>query len=69
MFGPKSGVHSGNYGNWMPNPAMRLAALLASMKDDTGRVLVATPEEPPLAMLLGNVADKQVPRAESGGEK
>jgi acetylornithine deacetylase/succinyl-diaminopimelate desuccinylase-like protein len=41
VFGPKSGVHSGNYGNWMPNPAQRLAALLASMKDDDGRVLVA----------------------------
>ena len=41
VFGPKSGVHSGNYGNWMPNPAMRLAALLASMKDEDGRVLVA----------------------------
>ena len=37
VFGPKSGVHSGNYGNWMPNPAMRLATLLASMKDDDGR--------------------------------
>ncbi len=41
VFGPKSGVHSGNYGNWMPNPAMRLAALLASMKDDEGRATVA----------------------------
>jgi acetylornithine deacetylase/succinyl-diaminopimelate desuccinylase-like protein len=41
VFGPKSGVHSGNYGNWMPNPAMRLAALLASMKDDSGRATVA----------------------------
>ena len=41
VFGPKSGVHSGNYGNWIPNPAMRLAALLASFKDDTGRVRVA----------------------------
>ena len=41
VFGPKSGVHSGNYGNWIPNPAMRLAALLASMKDDNGRVRVA----------------------------
>ena len=41
VFGPKSGVHSGNYGNWMPNPAMRLAALLASMKDDAGRAKVA----------------------------
>ena len=41
VFGPKSGVHSGNYGNWMPNPALRLATLLASMKDDDGRVKVA----------------------------
>jgi acetylornithine deacetylase/succinyl-diaminopimelate desuccinylase-like protein len=40
VFGPKSGVHSGNYGNWMPNPAMRLATLLASMKDDEGRVRI-----------------------------
>ncbi len=41
VFGPRSGVHSGNYGNWMPNPAMRLAALLASMKDEEGLVKVA----------------------------
>ena len=41
VFGPKAGVHSGNYGNWMPNPAQRLASLLASMKDDTGRVTIA----------------------------
>ena len=41
VYGPKSGVHSGNYGNWIPNPAMRLAALLGSMKGDDGRVLVA----------------------------
>jgi acetylornithine deacetylase/succinyl-diaminopimelate desuccinylase-like protein len=40
VFGPKSGVHSGNYGNWIPNPAARLAALLASMKEDDGRVAV-----------------------------
>jgi acetylornithine deacetylase/succinyl-diaminopimelate desuccinylase-like protein len=38
VFGPRSGVHSGNYGNWVPNPALRLAHLLASMKDDAGRV-------------------------------
>jgi acetylornithine deacetylase/succinyl-diaminopimelate desuccinylase-like protein len=41
VYGPKSGVHSGNYGNWIPNPAQRLAELLASMKDDDGRVTVA----------------------------
>ena len=40
VFGPKSGVHSGNYGNWIPNPAQRLAALLASMKNDDGKVTV-----------------------------
>ena len=32
VFGPKAGVHSGNYGNWIPNPAQRLASLLASMR-------------------------------------
>jgi acetylornithine deacetylase/succinyl-diaminopimelate desuccinylase-like protein len=40
VYGPRSGVHSGNYGNWIPNPALRLAHLLASMKDDRGHVLV-----------------------------
>jgi len=41
VYGPKSGVHSGNYGNWIPNPAVRLAQLLGSMKTDDGRVTVA----------------------------
>jgi acetylornithine deacetylase/succinyl-diaminopimelate desuccinylase-like protein len=40
VYGPKAGVHSGNYGNWVPNPALGLAHLLASMKDQDGRVLV-----------------------------
>jgi len=40
VYGPKVGVNSGNYGNWVPNPALELARLLASMKDDAGRVLV-----------------------------
>ncbi|MBA4138602.1 MAG: peptidase M20 [Opitutus sp.] len=39
-YGPKRPLHSGNYGNWAPNPAHRLVTLLASMKDDDGRVLV-----------------------------
>ncbi len=38
VFGPRQPAHSGNYGNYTPNPAMRLAQLLASMKDDEGRV-------------------------------
>ncbi|HWX40720.1 MAG TPA: M20/M25/M40 family metallo-hydrolase [Blastocatellia bacterium] len=41
IYGPDRPLHSGHYGNWAPNPAMRLAKLLASMKDDNGRVLIA----------------------------
>ncbi len=41
VYGPTQPLHSGHYGNWAPNPAMRLAQLLASMKDpDTSRVRV-----------------------------
>jgi acetylornithine deacetylase/succinyl-diaminopimelate desuccinylase-like protein len=39
-FGPRVPVHSGNYGNYTPNPALRLAQLLASMKDENGRVTI-----------------------------
>ena len=41
VYGPNRELHSGHYGNWAPNPAMMLAQLLASMKDDTGRVLIS----------------------------
>ena len=41
VYGPKSNLHSGHYGNYAPNPAQRLAALLATMKDDDGRVTIA----------------------------
>ena len=40
VYGPNHELHSGHYGNWAPNPAMMLARLLASMKDDSGRVLI-----------------------------
>jgi len=40
IYGPKHELHSGHYGNWAPNPAMMLARLLASMKDDEGRVTI-----------------------------
>jgi len=41
VYGAKRPLHSGHYGNWAPNPAMTLARLLASMKDDSGRVTIA----------------------------
>lgn len=40
VYGAKGDVHSGNYGNWAPDPSMRLAKLLATMKDGAGRVLI-----------------------------
>lgn len=40
VYGGKRPLHSGNYGNWAPNPAMRLAQLLASMKDKNGMVTI-----------------------------
>ena len=40
VYGADRALHSGHYGNWAPNPAMRLARLLTSMKDDSGRVLI-----------------------------
>jgi acetylornithine deacetylase/succinyl-diaminopimelate desuccinylase-like protein len=40
VYGPKRPLHSGNYGNWAPNPALSLVQLLASMKDNNGHILV-----------------------------
>ena len=40
VYGPARDLHSGNYGNWAPNPALQLSKLLASMKDDAGRVTI-----------------------------
>ena len=40
VYGPRHELHSGHYGNWAPNPAMMLAHLLASMKDENGHVLI-----------------------------
>jgi acetylornithine deacetylase/succinyl-diaminopimelate desuccinylase-like protein len=40
VYGARNELHSGHYGNWAPNPAMMLARLLASMKDENGHVLV-----------------------------
>lgn len=40
VYGPKVPLHSGHYGNYAPNPALRLAQLLASMKNDAGLVTI-----------------------------
>lgn len=40
VFGPKNPLHSGHYGNWVPNPVMELSKLLSSMKDENGVVTI-----------------------------
>src|SRR5246127_3303031 len=40
VYGAVRALHSGHYGNWAPNPAMELSRLLASMRDENGRVLI-----------------------------
>ncbi|WDI32610.1 M20/M25/M40 family metallo-hydrolase [Hyphococcus flavus] len=40
VYGPNRGLHSGHYGNWAPGPGWRLTQLLATMKDEKGRVRI-----------------------------
>ena len=40
VYGPIRPLHDGHYGNWAPNPASMLARLLASLRDDDGRILI-----------------------------
>lgn len=40
VYGANRPLHSGHYGNWSPNPALLLAKLLASMKDDRGNITI-----------------------------
>ncbi len=40
VYSAKRPLHSGHYGNWAPNPAMMMAELLASMKNEMGQVTI-----------------------------
>ncbi|PZU08731.1 M20/M25/M40 family metallo-hydrolase [Sphingomonas sp.] len=40
VWGARSELHSGHYGNYAANPAFGLAQLIATMKDADGRVLI-----------------------------
>lgn len=39
-YGPRVAQHSGHYGNFMPNPALALSQILASMKGPDGVVVI-----------------------------
>ncbi|MGB5436677.1 MAG: M20/M25/M40 family metallo-hydrolase [Maribacter sp.] len=40
IFGAKQDLHSGQYGNFAPNPVFKTAQLLGSLKDENGKVLI-----------------------------
>ncbi|WP_296705602.1 M20/M25/M40 family metallo-hydrolase [Algoriphagus sp.] len=40
VFGAKNNLHSGQYGNFAPNPVFTASRLLSAMKDETGKVLI-----------------------------
>ncbi|GAB5525510.1 MAG: dipeptidase [Roseivirga sp.] len=40
VFGARRALHSGQYGNFSPNPVFKLSRLIAGMKDEQGRVLI-----------------------------
>jgi acetylornithine deacetylase/succinyl-diaminopimelate desuccinylase-like protein len=40
VYTARQGMHSGNYGNWMPDANVRLAQLISSMLDARGAVIV-----------------------------
>ncbi len=39
-YGPSRALHSGHYGNWAPNPLVAMSRLIASLRDDDGRILI-----------------------------
>ncbi len=41
VYGPALSLHSGHYGNVAPNPGVRLARLIASMRADNGAITIA----------------------------
>jgi acetylornithine deacetylase/succinyl-diaminopimelate desuccinylase-like protein len=40
IYGPMRALHDGHYGNWVPNPAVMAANLIAQMRDDDGKILI-----------------------------
>jgi acetylornithine deacetylase/succinyl-diaminopimelate desuccinylase-like protein len=40
IYGPQKPLHDGHYGNWVPNPAVMAAELIAQMRDSEGRILI-----------------------------
>ena len=40
IYGPLRALHDGHYGNWVPNPAVMAAEVVAQLRDSEGRILI-----------------------------
>ncbi|MEO7207626.1 MAG: hypothetical protein ABI145_12755 [Steroidobacteraceae bacterium] len=40
VYGPTKPLHDGHYGSWAPSPAVMIASLIASLRDDEGHILI-----------------------------
>ena len=40
VYGPTKPLHDGHYGSWAPSPAVMIANLIASLRDDDGHILI-----------------------------
>jgi len=40
VYTARNSMHSGNYGNWLPDANVRLAQLISSMVDSSGKVII-----------------------------
>jgi acetylornithine deacetylase/succinyl-diaminopimelate desuccinylase-like protein len=40
VYGAMRPLHDGHYGSWAPSPAVMIAHLIASLRDDNGRILI-----------------------------
>jgi acetylornithine deacetylase/succinyl-diaminopimelate desuccinylase-like protein len=70
IYASKRPLHSGHYGNWAPNPAMMLAKLLSSMKDDNGKVTIKDFYDDVKALLPEEIkALKDVPKVDEKMKK
>jgi acetylornithine deacetylase/succinyl-diaminopimelate desuccinylase-like protein len=66
VYTAKGAMHSGNYGNWLPDANVRLAQLLASMVGPTGTIAIdgfyddVLPLPPPALKMMQEVPDDSV---------
>jgi acetylornithine deacetylase/succinyl-diaminopimelate desuccinylase-like protein len=40
VYGPARPMHDGHYGSWIPSPAVMIANLIASLRNDDGHILI-----------------------------